>query len=270
MGRRSVLYVIAALSLLLGVMLPGLPAAAVHGGDTLVSVGAPTTPFSANKQNEPAIAMDANHPNVLASGANDNIDLEACNAGADNTCPFTPGVGGSGITFSFDSGHTWIRPTYTGLTARHCTGVPGPSDPECEPAIGPIGTLPWYSENGLASSGDPALAFGPVPDEDGTFDWDNGSRLYYANLADNLGATRGVEAIAVSRTDDVETAAEGGAAGKAAWKPPVIVSRQSNTTFSDKEQIWADNAASSDFFGNVYVCWSRSAAIRRGTQLRLR
>src|SRR6266478_4415316 len=116
--------------------------------DTRVSVGSPTTPFSRNKQNEPALAVDASHPNVLVAGANDNIDMEACNAGDPTTCPFTPGVGNSGVYFSFNSGTSWIQPTYTGWTARGCLGPAA-----CVPHFGSIGTLPWYYEAGLVTQG---------------------------------------------------------------------------------------------------------------------
>ena len=121
----------------------------------------------------------------------------------------------------------------------------GDTDPACTAHTGPIGTLPHYAENGLVSDGDPAVAFGPAPGPGG-FSWANGSRLYYANLTSNVAATRtdqtfkGFEAIAVSRTDNPAAAAAGDAGG--AWKAPVLVSKQSSTTFSDKEQVWADNA----------------------------
>jgi hypothetical protein len=256
------LPIVLALVMLLATALP----VASFNPDTQVSVGSPPTPFSQNKQNEPAIAVDANHPNVLVAGSNDEIDMEACNAGDDTTCPFTPGVGVSGVTFSFDSGTTWMQPTYMGLTARDCLGVVGP-DPGCTAHTGPIGTLPWYAENGLVSDGDPAVAFGPRRGANGAFSWANGSRLYYANLTANVGATRseeafkGFEAIAVSRTDNVQAAA---ASDKSAWLPPVVVSKQSSTTFSDKEQVWADNAASSPFFGTVYLCWASFRGQEKG------
>ena len=264
---RSVVRLSIVLSLTT-LLVAGFPIGALTP-DIEVSVGSPDSPFSQNKQNEPALAVDANHTNILVAGANDEIDMEACNAGDDTTCPFTNGVGVSGVYFSFDNGTNWTQPTYTGLTARDCLGAPGP-DSNCTAHAGPIGTLPWYYENGLVSDGDPAIAFGPRKGANGAFSWTNGSRLYYANLTANLNTTRseetfrGFEAIAVSRTDDVQTAAAGGPAGKAAWLPPVVVSKQSSTTFSDKEQVWADNAATSPFFGTVYLCWASFRGQEKG------
>jgi len=254
--RRVSLLLLAAMTAVF--VLPTVAVSAA-GGDVLVTKGSPPTPFSENKQNEPALAVDANHPNILAAGSNDEIDEEPCNAGADNTCPFTPSIGVSGIYFSFDSGHSWTQPTYTGLSARNCQGVVGNSDPPCDPEIGPIGTLPKYAANGLVSDGDPALAFGPKPDSSGHFSWANGSRLYYANLTSKCGdpdcgpgGFKGFEAIGVSRTDNVAAAADGNAN---VWMKPVIASRQNSALFADKEQLWADNAESSPFFGHAYICF---------------
>src|SRR4051794_8032493 len=100
--HRFVLCAVAALATVLA-------SASLAAADTRVSVGAPlgTTVFSQNKQNEPALAVDANHPNILVAGSNDEIDMEGCAAvdeGEDppgSQCPFTPGVGTTGVYFSF-------------------------------------------------------------------------------------------------------------------------------------------------------------------------
>ena len=92
--------------------------------------------------------------------------MEACNAGDDNTCPFTDGVGVSGRLLLVRLAATWTQPTYTGLSARDCLGARR-RRPACAPTVGPIGTLPNYSEHGLVSDGDPAVAFGPSPTRGG-------------------------------------------------------------------------------------------------------
>src|SRR5712692_706900 len=205
-------------AIIAAVLLPLVPSlASAQAGGVLVTAGSPTGPFPQNKQNEPAVAIDPLNPKIAVAGSNDEIDL-APRVGS--SCPFTPGVGVSGVYFSTIGGASWSQPTYTGWSARTGTDQ-----------AGPIGTLPGYFQAGLVSDGDPALAFGPRPGANGKFSWANGVRLYDGNLAENFpGKTsfKGFEAIAVSRTDNLAGAMAG---HNSAWMPPVIVSRQNSALF---------------------------------------
>jgi hypothetical protein len=221
--------------------------AALAASYSQVNVGNPQQPFPTNKSAEASVAIDKHLPNVVGAGAFDEADQAPCGT-AESTpgspCPFVTGVGSSGAYFSFDSGRNWMQPHFTGWTARN--GVPH---------FGTIRTLPWYYEAGLASDADSAVAFGPKPGPDG-FSWSNGSRFYYANLVSAFRsgtAVKGFEGVAVSRIDNPSSAAR--VNNKANWYRPVIVpGHMSATAFEDKEQIWADNAASSQFFGRTYLC----------------
>ncbi len=256
-GRRP--YAVSLLVLLAFAVASLAAAGSALGGN--VSVGSPPGTTPQNHQNEPAVAMDANHPNVLVAGWNDFVDWAPCpeaDATESGTCadPADGGVGLTAVSFSFDSGHNWIQPSYTGWTAADC-------DPTttCTAHEGPIHTLPWYFENNLTSSGDPAVAVGPVP-VNGKFSWANGSRVYYGNLVSPFVKSGGLLfpnpvfhgfiAAAVSRLDNPTPTS---VLDKNSWKPPVIVNPNvGQTAFEDKDQIWADNAASSRFFGRVYFC----------------
>src|ERR1051325_1866997 len=231
--------------------LVAIAGATANGTDTLVTNASPPSPFSENKQNEPAVAVNPIDTSIAAAGANEEVDMEACNNRSDTTCPFTPGVGTSGIYFSDNSGSDRQQPPYQGWTARQCQGLVGtstlPAD-NCDPQVGDIGTLPNYYENGLESDGDPAVGFGPQRGANGKFSWSNGWRLYYANIRSNFSAQRseqafkGFEAAAVSRLDSQDYAlAKAGI--NSAWKDPVIVSKQNSALFSDHEMIAVDDAA---------------------------
>jgi len=246
----------------------GAVASATAAG-ALISVASPAGIFQRNLQVQPALAADPVQPGILAATAYDFAETQPCSEqasvnAASCSLPATPngggtfnlGVGLSGVYFSFNSGHSWIQPTYHGLTAAGCD----PTVEPCNAKPGPIHTVPNYYENGLASFGDSSVAFGPVL-RNGKFSWANGSRLYLANIATNLNGTAirpgsidSVSTMAVSHLDDPTPAR---VADQSNWSAPVIAPKTEPAPSTPTEtQTWADNVSSSPFFGNVYVCYN--------------
>jgi len=256
-----------------------VPSASAATG-ALVSVGSPTGAHPQNAANEPALAVDPVHPNILAAGSNDLVDTQPCSQQASTTAgacsfplgTFNLGVGLTGDYFSFDSGHTWVQPTYQGLTAADCD----PTVEPCNAHVGPIHTVPNYYENGLRSRGDPGVAFGPAPGPNG-FSWANGERLYSSSLATSLtddviakgsDTQNSTFAVTVSHIDNPSPAR---IQVQSNWSQPYFAATHVSTSAGvDKEQVWADNAASSRFFGNVYVCYVDYHSFSQGNNFPLK
>ena len=256
-----------------------VPSASAATG-ALVSVGSPTGAHPQNTSNEPALAVDPVHPNILAAGSNDLVDTQPCSQQASTTAgacsfplgTFNLGVGLTGDYFSFDSGHTWVQPTYQGLTAADCD----PTVEPCNAHVGPIHTVPNYYENGLRSRGDPGVAFGPAPGPNG-FSWANGERLYSSSLATSLtddviakgsDTQNSTFAVTVSHIDNPSPAR---IQVQSNWSQPYFAATHVSTSAGvDKEQVWADNAASSRFFGNVYVCYVDYHSFSQGNNFPLK
>ena len=248
------------------------PAPQATGTGALVTVGSPTDRHPENAQNEPALAVDPVNPDILAAGANDLVDMQPCSEQAATTAAacsfplgtFNLGVGLMGVYFSFDSGHNWIQPTYHGLTAQGCS----PTVEPCTPVQGPIHTIPNYFENGLRSRSDPGVAFGPVP-SNGKFSYTNGVRLYYSTLATNLTDTRiqrgGINSTEGVTVSHIDNPTQTRVADQSNWsKPAFVPSNIAASAGLDKEQVWADNAATSRFFGRAYVCYTDFHSFSRG------
>src|SRR5690242_2782196 len=110
MSRKSALLAASAVGMLCA-------ASPAWAGD--VSVGSPSGATPQNHQNEPAVAIDANHPSFAVAGWNDFVDWAPCpraDATQQGTCadPADSGVGLSAVAFSFNSGRTWVQPAYSG------------------------------------------------------------------------------------------------------------------------------------------------------------
>jgi hypothetical protein len=128
--RRLSVAVCVSLMVVVGGVLPA--AAQTAATASKVTVGSPSGLTPRNHQNEPAVAIDAHNPDVLVAGSNDYIDQQPCPhdlAVSIGSClpAGRTNAGVSGVYFSFDRGHSWTQPSYTGWTLRDCSPADGPA-----------------------------------------------------------------------------------------------------------------------------------------------
>ena len=235
-------------------VLVAVPLALALNSDTEVTAGSPASPFSENKQNEPALAVDASNPTARRR-CNEEIDVEACNAGDDTTCPFTPGIGVSATT-SRSTAATLDAADVHRAHRPDCQGAVGNSDPGSTATAGADRDAAEVLGERARLGRRPRGRFGPGGAAPATSRGrtDRGSttrtspRTWRARAEPDVQGLRGDRGLANGQR------AGRGRGDATLVRTPVLVSKQSSTTFADKEQIWADNASSSPFFGTVYVC----------------
>jgi hypothetical protein len=163
------------------------------------------------------------------AGANDEIDEPACTS---TGCPFVANVGNSGVYYSSDAGVTWTQ---------FSASAGGNNSASYNGDGTTIHTLPGFGKlaaqlgiPGLASDGDPALAFS----KDGV--------VYYASLA-------GVRGTNIPDLLTVSSSSNGGVT----WSDPVLATDKTNPVdFNDKEAVWVDTSSTSRFSGSVYLSWT--------------
>jgi hypothetical protein len=239
--RRPVAILAAAAAV--GLAVPAASAAGVPSGDAQANYpqvwqepdSDANAVFPTNKQNEPTIAVNPVHPERLIAGSNDEQLQPPCGPGStrgdveESDCSFFPEVGTSGIYVSSDGGQNWTN-------------------------LGLLDEQAAWASTGVISDGDPVIAYGPKPDGEGGFTYDDGARAYYSTLA-TIRGVKGFEYIVVSYSDD----------DGATWSAPVIGSTKTNAAqFNDKNWITVDDNPDSPYFGRVYLSWTafRSATVR--------
>ena len=155
--------------------------------DAQVTVGSPTSPFSQNKQNEPAIAVDANHPEHPRRRGERQHRHGGVQRRRRHDLPVHAGRRRLGRLLLVRQRTTWTQPTYTGLTARDCLGVVGElrSGLHCDDRPDRHAAVVRRERPRLRRR--PGGRVRPAARTPAAFSWANGSRLYYANLTSNVG-----------------------------------------------------------------------------------
>src|SRR6266511_4130319 len=217
MRKSTILAVIGLVSLLLAVVAPSAVAQTPAATSALVSVGSPTNQHPQNAQNEPSLAVDSSRPNVLAEGANDLVDMQPCSRLASTTAGACSFPLG---TFNLGVGLSSVSFSFDrGRTWVQPT-YQGLTAADCSPTVEPCTPHP-----------------GPIHTVPNFFE--NGLR---------------------SRSDTGVSFGPAPVNGHFSWangsRPFFVPAHVAASAGLDKEQIWADNAESSPFFGQVYVCYS--------------